>query len=175
MKIKPNPVLEKLAPELERTLDSFGYELVQAKLGGRPGSQTLTILMDKPGGVTAGDCRYMASRLSVLLDALDPIQGHYTLVVSSPGVNRPLTRDTDFERFAGENVAIRWAPPDAGPRTVRGRLTGLRDGSVWIEVDGKETAVPLEAVETANIVYDWERGHDQDEQGAGLSDERRVP
>lgn len=175
MKIKPNPVLDKLAPELERTLDSFGFELVQVKLGGRPGSQTLTILMDKPGGVTVADCRYMASRLSVLLDAIDPIPGHYTLVVSSPGVNRPLTRDTDFERFAGENIALRWSTPDTGPRTVRGRLLGTLHGMVRIVVDGQEIAVPLDAVETANIVYDWERAHDHDEQGAGLSDERGVP
>jgi len=113
--------------------------------------------------------------LSVLLDVLDPIPGHYTLVVSSPGVNRPLTRDSDFDRFAGENVAIRWAPPDDRPRTVRGRLLGTQDGAARVVVDGHEIAVPLEAVETANIVYDWERAHEQDEQGAGLSDERGVP
>jgi len=161
MKRKIDPVSEKLMPEFEKTLDAFGYELVQMRLGGRPGNRTLTVSIDKPGGVTADDCRYAASRLSVLLDALDPIEGHYTLVVSSPGVNRPLTKDSDFERFSGQKAALRWSAPEQGPRTVRGILLGVEQDKVRLDVDGTEVLIPLADIETANIVYDWERDNEQ--------------
>lgn len=161
MKPRPEGIAGRLEPEIRQTLESFGYELVQLKFGGRVGNQTLTVLMDKPGGVTSADCQYMASRLSVLLDTLDPIQGRYTLVVSSPGVNRPLTRDEDFERFAGAKLQVRWAPPEGKARTLRGTLVGVREGQAVLQVEGSEAAVPLEEVETANILYDWEQSNEE--------------
>ena len=175
MKRKVDPISERLTPEIEGTLESFGYELVQLKVGGRAGGRTLSVYMDKPGGVTVGDCKYMASRLSVLLDVLDPIEGHYTLAVSSPGINRPLTKDSDFERFVGQKAAVRWSEPTKGPRTVRGTLKGVHEGRTCVEVDGAEVLIPLADIETANILYDWEQEHEQQRQGAELSDERGVP
>jgi ribosome maturation factor RimP len=166
--VKPRPegAASKLEPEISSTLDSFGYELVQLKLGGRVGSQTLTVIFDKPGGVTSADCTYMASRLSVLLDVLDPVQGHYTLVVSSPGVNRPLTKDADFERFAGSRVALKWGPADANSRTLRGKILGVAEGAVQLTLEGgTEQTVPLSEVEAANILYDWEQDDDANPQG----------
>lgn len=157
MKRKPDPVLERIEPELERTLQDFGYELVQARLGGRVGNRTLTLLIDKPGGVTVADCQYMSERLSVLLDTIDPIEGRYTLMVSSPGVDRPLTRATDFERFAGERVSIRWSDAGKRPRTQQGVLLGIRDDVVRIQVNDEEVPVPLADIEAASILYDWDK------------------
>jgi len=158
VKQKPEGIGARLEPEIATTLDSFGYELVQLKFGGRVGNQTLTVVMDKPGGVTSADCQYMASRLSVLLDALDPIEARYTLVVSSPGVNRPLTKDADFERFEGSRARVRFATAEGRSRTVTGRLAGVQEGqtSVVLE-DGSTCLVPLAEVETANILYDWDQ------------------
>ena len=157
MKRKRDPILDRLEPELEQALESFGCELVQARLGGWPGSRTLTLLIDKPGGVTVGDCQYMADRLSVLLDTTEPIRGSYTLMISSPGVNRPLTREKHFERFAGEQVLIRWSDPESGTRRCQGVLTGIQDGVVHIQESDEEVLVPLESIEAANIQYDWDR------------------
>ena len=162
MKPKADPVLERLEPELEQTLSDFGYELVQARLGGRIGSRTLTLLIEKPGGVTVADCQYMAERLSVLLDTLDPIAGRYTLMVSSPGVNRPLTRETDFERFAGERVSIRWSEPGQRARTQQGTLLGIGDDVVRIQVNDEEVPVPLADIEAASILYDWDKDNESD-------------
>jgi ribosome maturation factor RimP len=158
MKTRTEPVVEKIRAELEPMVEAFGFELVQLKLTGRPGgSRTLGVALDKPGGITSGECTYMASRLSVLLDTMDPIQSHYTLVVSSPGLNRPLTRDTDFQRYAGENIVLRWAAAGQKTRTVRGLLRGAEDAHAVLDVDGELTRVPLDEVEAANILYDWER------------------
>jgi ribosome maturation factor RimP len=148
---------DELERESEGTLDSFGYALVQARLAGRVGNRTLTVLIDKPGGITSSDCQYMASRLSVLLDALDPIDGRYTLVVSSPGVDRPLTSEADFERFAGSKIRLRWSELGEKPRTLIGTLLGVRDEHARVEVEGTERETPLADIEAANILYDWEQ------------------
>ncbi len=157
MKQKADPVIARVQGEVELTLDSYGYELVQLRLGGRVGSQTLTVLMDKPGGVTVADCQLIAARLSVLLDALDPIAGHYTLMVSSPGVNRPLTKDADFERFVGERITLRAGGPGERARTRHGKLLGVQDGVVRLAVGDEELGVPLADIEAANLQYDWDQ------------------
>jgi ribosome maturation factor RimP len=151
-----HPVVEKVEAEIERTLGDFGYELVLLKFGGPPGNQTLSVYMDKPGGVTTSDCQYMAERLSVLLDVLDPIAGGYQLLVSSPGINRPLTRDSDFERFAGERAAVTFHDAEGKRATIRGRLKGVADGQVVVEVGEQTETVPADDVEQAHLVFEWE-------------------
>ena len=151
-----HPVIEKVEAEVERTLSDFGYELVQLKFGGPPGNQTLSVYMDKPGGVTTGDCQYMNERLSVLLDVLDPISGSYHLLVSSPGVDRPLTRDSDFDRFAGKRAAVTFRDAEGKRATVRGRLKGVADGHVVVEVGEETQSVPADAVEQAHLVFEWD-------------------
>lgn len=151
-----HPVVERIEPEVERTLLDFGYELVQIKFGGPPGNQTLSIYIDKPGGVTTNDCQYMTERLSVLLDVLDPIQGRYNLLVSSPGLNRPLTRDADFTRFAGKKAAVTYRDAEGKRETLRGQLRGIEDDRVVVEVGEQPQSVPLEDVEQAHLVFEWE-------------------
>lgn len=162
MKRQADPILDRIEPELRETLEAFGYELVQAKLGGSRGNRILTLFIDKPGGVTVEDCRYMASRLSVLLDARDPIEGHYTLIVSSPGIERPLVRDEDFTRFEGSRAAIRYRTDDGKRRKDTGLLRGVSEGAVRFEVEGAEKLVPLDEIEAANLVHDWDE-IDEDE------------
>jgi len=163
MKQKSSPVVEKVQGEIEQTLADFGYELVQLKFGGYGAARTLTVLIDKPGGPTLADCRYMASRLSVLLDTLDPIEGRYTLAVSSPGVDRPLTRDSDFERFIDETVSVRAAQLDGKRQTREGTLKGVRDEQVCLLVGGEELLIPLADIEAARLVYDWDSDQPADE------------
>ncbi len=150
-----HPVVEKVEAEVERTLADFGYELVQIKFGGPPGNQTLSIYFDKPGGVTTNDCQYMTERLSVLLDLLDPIAGRYHLLVSSPGINRPLTRDADFDRFAGKKAAVTVRDAAGKRATVRGRLRGVAEGQVVLATGDQEARVALDEVEQAHLVHEW--------------------
>jgi ribosome maturation factor RimP len=151
-----HPVIERVEPEVDQTLRDFGYELVLMKFGGPAGNQTLSVYIDKPGGVTTSDCQYMTQRLSVLLDLLDAVPGSYDLMVSSPGVNRPLTRDEDFNRFAGRRAAVTYRDAEGKRATLRGRLTGLAGDEVVVEVGPEESRrLPLEIVEQAHLVHDW--------------------
>ncbi len=156
MRIKKHPVVRKIEGEVERTLGDFGYELVQLKFGGGGGGRTLTVLMDSPDGVAADDCQEMSRRLSLLLDMLDPIPGSYTLVVSSPGLDRPLTRDSDFERFKGQQAAVSYRSPGGSRATERGLLRGVADEHVLLEVEGRAHEIALTDVEEAHLVYDWD-------------------
>jgi ribosome maturation factor RimP len=157
-----HPVVERIEGEVEQTLRDFGYELVLMKFGGPPGNQTLSIYFDKPGGVTTADCQYMTERLSVLLDLLDPVQGAYHLLVSSPGIERPLTRDEDFTRFAGRKAAVTFRNAEGKRATVRGRLTGLVDNNVVLESETGTQQLPVDTVEQAHLVHEWEDEEERD-------------
>jgi len=157
MRENRHPVVRKVEVEVEQLLGDFGYELVQIKYGGEGGGRSLTIMMDKEGGVTAEDCSEMSRRLSMLLDTLDPIPSSYTLIVSSPGLDRPLTRETDFDRFAGEHAAIRHRMEGAR-RTDQGTLVGLEGEVVVLETRDGTLRIPLSEVEEAHLVYDWDAG-----------------
>lgn len=156
MRLSKHPVVAKIEPEVAETLASFGYELVLAKFGGPVQRPTLTVYMDKPGGVTSGDCQYMAERLSVLLDVLDPLAGSYNLVVSSPGVNRPLVRDEDFTRFAGESAAVTFRDAEGKRATVQGKLGGVEGDQVMLHVGQEPLRIPLAQVEQARLEFDWD-------------------
>lgn len=156
MKIKKHPVVRKIEGELEQTVEDFGYELVQVKYGGEAGGRTLSVLIDRPEGLTADDCSKMSRRISMLLDTLDPIPGAYTLIVSSPGLDRPLTRDSDFERFEGETAAVRHRDEDGQRRTDTGVLAGIDDGDAIVETDTDRLRIPLDQIEEAHLVYNWD-------------------
>jgi ribosome maturation factor RimP len=155
MRLTKHPVVERIEAEVDRTLASFGYELVQIKFGGPSHHPTLTVLMDKPGGVTSGDCQYMTERLSVLLDVLDPVPSRYSLVVSSPGINRPLVKDEDFVRFAGQRAAVTYRDAADKRITVRGLLEGVTDEQVTLVVGEERQVLPLAQIEQARLDFDW--------------------
>ncbi len=150
---KRHPVVEKVEAEIERTLTDYGYELVQVVYGGPGRSRLLSVYIDKPGGVSVSDCQEMAGQLSVLLDVLDPISESYELVVSSPGVERPLTRDSDFERFAGKAAAVTYSD-GSQKKTQEGILLGLADDEVVLETTEEAVRIPLSEIHGAHLVYD---------------------
>ncbi len=156
MRSRKHPVVRKIEPEIKQTVEDFGYELVQIKYGGEAGGRTLSILIDHPEDITADDCSEMSRRLSMMLDTLDPIPGAYTLIVSSPGLDRPLTRDSDFDRFAGEMAAIRHRSDEGERRTDTGTLEGIEDGNVTIRTEESVMHIPLDEIEEAHLVYDWD-------------------
>ncbi len=156
MNIRKHPLVRKIEADVEQTLADFGFELVQLKFGGDGGVRTLTILMDSPEGVSSQDCQDMMRRLSMLFDVLDPIPGAYTLIVSSPGFDRPLTRDSDFERFAGKQAAVRHTPTGGQRRTISGVLAGVDGEEALLETVEGVLRIPLTEVEGANLIYDWD-------------------
>jgi ribosome maturation factor RimP len=148
-----HPVVLKVESEIERTLASHGYELVHITYGGHGRARTLTVYMDKQGGVSAADCHDMAAQISVLLDIVDPIPESYNLVVSSPGVERPLVSERDFSRFAGRSAAITFTNSE-GRQTREGSLLGVDGNRVLLETEQEVLRISLDAIDKAHLLYD---------------------
>lgn len=153
---KLHPVLQKIEEDLRQVVEGLGYEYVMARLSGPSRRPRLTVYMDRPGGVTLDDCQKVSERLSVLLDMLDPIPSSYELIVSSPGLDRPLVKEGDFIRFAGRLASIKRGRADGKKETVQGRLLGFEAGAVMLEREGKTEAIPINDIEEAHVVYEWE-------------------
>lgn len=140
---------------LEPAVTALGCELVGIEYVPSGKHSVLRLYIDKPDGVTVDDCSAVSYQVSGLLDVEDPIPGHYTLEVSSPGLDRPLFQAGDFERFAGREIKLRMRLPIEGQRNFRGLLQGLQAQQVVIEVqDGKRVNLPLDQVEQARLVPD---------------------
>ncbi len=144
-----NPRLRQI---LEPAVMMSGCELVAIEYVPRGAGQTLRLYIDREGGITVDDCERVSRQVSSVLDVEDPISGHYTLEVSSPGLDRPLTAARDFERFSGREVKLRTDAPVDGQRNFRGLLHGLHGGEVLLEVDGREIRLPLNRIEKARLV-----------------------
>lgn len=144
----------ELAELLEPTVEGLGYELtdLEAKLAG--GSGVVRVFIDKPGGVDLTDCEQVSLAVSALLDVEDPIPGNYELEVSSPGLNRKLTKVTHFQRFMGETVKVQMRFPIDGRKRFRGKLTSANEEIIEVEVDGKPYALPLATIDIARLVPD---------------------
>lgn len=138
---------------LEPAITALGCELVGVEYHPSGKHSLLRVYIDRPEGVTVDDCSAVSYQVSGLLDVEDPIPGHYTLEVSSPGLDRPLFQARDFERFAGQQIKLRTRFPIEGQRNFRGLLRGLHEQQVVIEEqDGKRVSLPLEQVEHARLV-----------------------
>lgn len=141
---------------LEPGIRSLGYELVGVEYhGGGKGGGLLRVYIDSDDGITPDDCQKVSYQVSGVLDVEDPIPGHYTLEISSPGLDRLLFRPADFERFAGQLVKLRTTGPVEGRRNFKGRLRGLRDGRVVIEQEDGEVCLPYEQVDQARLVPEY--------------------
>jgi ribosome maturation factor RimP len=137
---------------VERVAAGLGYEVVDIEYRPHPRNGLLRVYIDKPEGIVLDDCEAVSRQLSAMLDVEDPIPGQYRLEVSSPGLDRPLRKAEDFVRFAGEMVKIRMSMPShAGQRNFSGKLLGMKDQDVVIEVDGQECHLPLGGIEKARI------------------------
>lgn len=144
-----NPAVLKV---VEPVVTGLGYELVGVEFLSQGRHSLLRVYLDSETGITVDDCERVSHQLSATLDVEDPIGGAYTLEVSSPGLDRPLFKPGDFERFAGHAVKIRLHRPLNGQRKFKGELVGLRDNNVVIVEDGHELSLPLDQIEKANLV-----------------------
>ena len=131
----------------------MGYELVGVEYTGGSGHGTLRVYIDRDSGVSLDDCAAISHQVSGILDVEEPIKQAYDLEISSPGIDRPLFKLADFERFAGRIAKVRLAAGLDGRRNFKGRLQGVTDaGQVSIEVDGEIFDLPYADIARANLV-----------------------
>ncbi len=144
----------RIAEMIEPSLEGMGYELVRVLMQGRQ-KPVLQIMAERKdgAGMTVEDCADISRQISALLDVEDPIEGEYSLEVSSPGIDRPLTRPKDYETYAGFEAKLETSEPLEGRKRFRGKLLGLDEhGCVKLVADGVEWAVPLTIVKGAKLV-----------------------
>jgi ribosome maturation factor RimP len=150
---------KKLESLVEPVVTGQGYELVDVEFKNELGAWILRVYIDKPGSeerVGLDDCASVSRELSAVLDVDDTIQGHYSLEVSSPGLNRPLKKESDFARFVGKKAKIRTRHPIGDSRrNFSGTLVAVAGGKVKIDVGDQVCEVPVDAVEKANLVYEF--------------------
>lgn len=144
---------EELGKLLGPTVEALGYELMdlELKLGGRDG--VVRLFIDKADGLIGlADCEAVSRQVSSVLDVEDPIPGHYVLEVSSPGLDRKLTKVEHFQKVVGEDVRIRLRFPIAGRRNFRGALKFVNEELIKVEVDGESHSLPMATIESARLV-----------------------
>lgn len=157
----------EIETELERRVEDLGYELVEIRWGGSGRRPILKLRIDRPDsvpgeGVTVDDCSVVSRALEAWLDEHEQMSAQYVLEVSSPGVDRPLVRGRDFDRFRGEQVAVSGKEVLLGRATrLEGELLGLTDVGTEREAvllrlpDGEEVRVPRSEIRKAHLVYTW--------------------
>jgi len=147
--------IEKIREVAERVAGASGLEVVDVEW--KVGRQRfLRVVLDKPGGVNHGDCEKVSHELGVILDVeeLIPGQAGYVLEVSSPGLDRKLTKPAEFERFAGRRAKISLTQPVENLTFFEGRLAGCSEGRVQLEVSGRVVELPFEWIRKAQLVVE---------------------
>jgi len=143
----------RIAHEIEPSLEAMGYRLVRVVIigGRRPTLQVMAERLDDEA-MTVDDCAQISHLVSAILDVADPIAGAYMLEISSPGIDRPLVRAQDYDRFSGFEARVELARPIEGRKRFRGRLLGISAGDVRLATETGEMTLPLAEVVRAKLV-----------------------
>lgn len=151
--------IQAIESVLRPPIEGLGYELVDVQLRSEHGRMVLRLLVDRPGGITLQECVGVSREVAPHLDVADLIPSRYSLEVSSPGIQRPLRRASDFQRFQDQRVEVRCREAVDGRKTFRGLNRGL-DESGKLLVDDRDTgrrhAIPLALVREAHLDPDIE-------------------
>lgn len=132
-----------------------GLELVEITYRREQGGMTLRLLVDTPSGVTIDECEALNKFLGELLDREDVIQEHYVIEVSSPGLDRPMKADRDFERALDKALEITTYEPVDGRKTHEGRLVGMNKEEIVIESKGISTVIPRNRIALARLKVEF--------------------
>ena len=139
-----------------QVVESQGYELVEAELRGAGNNSVLRIFIDKSTGISHHDCELVSEQVGTVLDVEDLIPSSYTLEVSSPGLERKLVKESDYTRFGGKLARIQTRIPLRQQKLFRGRLQGLIEGKVQLELpSGDLLEIPLDVIREARLEFDW--------------------
>jgi ribosome maturation factor RimP len=145
----------RLLELLDPVAEAAGYEIVRLRLMGGSETRRLQIMAERPDGeMVIEDCAQLSRAISEVLDAADPISGEYTLEVSSPGVDRPLTRKKDFETYEGYEVRLELDRLAEGRKRFRGQLAGVDGDNVALDLEGEAetTLIPIAWIVEAKLV-----------------------
>jgi ribosome maturation factor RimP len=147
---------EAIGAVIDRVVAREQLELVHWELLGPPGRHMLRVYIDKPGGVSHGDCETVSNQIGVLLEVENLIPSRYTLEVSSPGLERGLYKPDDYKRFSGSRIKLRTAEAIGSQRNFRGTLEGIAHNVVHLDCDDLgHIEIPYENVVKANIEYQY--------------------
>ncbi|MBS0238822.1 MAG: ribosome maturation factor RimP [Proteobacteria bacterium] len=147
-----------VAAVVEPTLEDLGFRLVRVKIQGDGRDRIVQLMAERPdGSITVDDCETISKAVSPVLDVADPVSGAYRLEVSSPGIDRPLVRPSDFEDWSGHEAKIELNEPIDGRKRFKGVLEGFEDGEVRIKADTGEHGVqhlglPVHLIADAKLV-----------------------
>jgi ribosome maturation factor RimP len=145
--------LERIREIAERVAQSSGLELVEVELQGGGKARMLRVYIDKPGGVTHEDCANFSREAGTIFDVEDAVPGaSYLLEVSSPGLDRKLSKPEEFQRFVGSLVKLMTRDPVNGNRHFEGRLQAFQDGHLSLQLSGRKKSKKHEAVEAGSEV-----------------------
>ena len=156
-------VVDQVRALADRVAESFGLEIFDVQFRREAAGMVLRVLIDRPGpgataeeSVSVDDCAHVSRDLSAILDVEDVVPGAYTLEVSSPGLDRPLTRPDDFRRFAGRRAKLVVREAVDGQTFFKGTLGGVEEGHVIIDGEDRRThRVPLAAITRANLEVEF--------------------
>ena len=145
-------MLEKVDQVVTPLITSLGLELIEREFGSQHGQFVLRLYIDRPeGGITIDDCERVSKTVEDPLESAGIIPRQYTLEVSSPGVDRPLRRPQDFERFIGSRVVIKMKEQVEGSRNFTGLIKGYKEGIILLSVDGQDCSIPLKLLSKAHV------------------------
>ncbi|GBF32671.1 clustered with transcription termination protein NusA [Desulfocucumis palustris] len=136
-------------------IGGMGIELVDVEFVKEGNRHYLRVFIDKPGGVGLDDCQAVSEKLDVFLDEKDPVPYSYTLEVSSPGIERPLKKVKDFERFCGHKVNITTFAPVKGSKKFTGIITDAGSRGVNLDINGSELFIPMEQLASAKLAVEF--------------------
>jgi ribosome maturation factor RimP len=159
----PGDLIEQVRAIAGRVAESYGLEIFDVQFRREASGMVLRVQIDRPGpaataeeSVSVEDCAKLSRDLSAILDVDDVVPTAYVLEVSSPGLDRPLTRARDYERFAGRQAKLVMRQPVDGQGYFRGRLCGVDNGNVLIEGEDRRThRVPLDLITRANLEVEF--------------------
>jgi len=158
----------------EPVLEELGFRLVRIKISGRDGG-TVQIMAERPNGeMSVDDCATISRRLSPVFDAYDPMPGTYHLEVSSPGIDRPLVRPSDFASCVGSNAKVELREPVDGRKRFKGRIADVLDDEVHLKIELEDTAEPVIIGLPFSLISEAKLIVDPDGLRADLSGEKPV-
>jgi ribosome maturation factor RimP len=156
--ISREALIARVAEIAERVGRPEGIEVVDVEFAGSGRHRLLRIIIDKPTGVTHGDCEFITNQVGTVLDVENLIPGEtYQFEVSSPGVERKLTKAADFQRFSGQKAKVVLSEPVENQNHWEGILRGLEDGTIVAlePSNGRLVRIPLSSIRKANLKFEW--------------------
>ena len=150
--VASEPVAERVVAVIAPTIADLGFDLVRVQYGGAPATLQIMVEPSDHSELGVDACADISRAVSALLDVADPINGKYMLEVSSPGIDRPLTRPADFTRFAGHEIKVELRQAIDGRKRFRGTLVGFEAGEVLLAIDVGTIGLAWPLVASARLI-----------------------